>query len=274
MPSFREKLIQVQQKNESLLCVGLDPDVSKFPEGFKQDASSIVAFHQTIIESTKDLVCAYKPNMAFYEAHGLVGLKALEETLALIPQDIPVILDAKRGDIGNTSKLYAQAAFDWLKVDAVTLHGYMGSDSITPFLKYKDKAIFILVKTSNPSAVELEDLPLSSGKSVYSAMADLVSRWNEQGSAEVGAVVGATYPKDMERVREILPHQLFLIPGVGSQGGDSQAVLQASLVDASHPFDGSTIINASRAVLYAGSGKDFSEKARVAAENLRAELRV
>ncbi len=249
--------------NNSLLCVGLDSDGEKLPASIKQ-----FEFNRAIIDATKDLVCAYKPNMAFYEAYGIDGLKALKKTIEHIPSHIPVILDAKRGDIGNTSKLYAQSCYNDLKVDAVTLHPYMGSDTVLPFLEFEGKGVFVLVKTSNPSAIEIEDLVTKDGETVSLKVARKVAEWNKKFNGRVGAVVGATYPKDLRVIREILGDAWFLVPGVGAQGGNVREVVSAGQNKAG---DG-IIINSSREIIFASAGSDFAEKAREKAERLRSEI--
>jgi orotidine-5'-phosphate decarboxylase len=263
--TFQEKLTAARERNDSLLCVGLDPDWAKLPahlHGGGEDPQ--VAFARGIVEATRDLVCAYKPNTAFYEARGLAGWQALAETIALIPDDIPIILDAKRGDIGNTSKLYAESAFDLLGVDAVTVHPYMGRDTVAPFLSYADKAVFVLVKTSNPSAAEFEDLIQPDGRKLYEHVAGQVAVWNREFPGTAGIVAGATYPEDLAALRRQLPEAPFLIPGIGAQGGDVQATVRAGGENA--------VINTSRAVLFAASGEDFADKARGAADALRREI--
>jgi len=263
--TFQEKLDAAVRQNDSLLCVGLDSEWSKLPahlQGGAEDAQ--LAFNRAIIEATSDLVCAYKPNTAFYEARGLAGWQVLMETVKLIPQHIPVILDAKRGDIGNTSRLYAEAFFDAMGVDAVTVHPYMGTDTVSPFLAYPDKAIFVLVKTSNQSAVEFEDLPQPDGRKLYEHVAGQVAIWNREYPGTAGIVAGATYPEDLVALRRQLPEVPFLIPGVGTQGGDVQATATAAGSNA--------IINASRAVIFASGGTDFAERARNAADALRQEI--
>lgn len=259
------KLKTIQRENHSLVCVGLDSDLTRVPKEFLGAKNPQLEFNKVIVDATKDLVCAYKPNTAFYEAEGTLGAAALEETCAYIPDHIPVILDAKRGDIGNTSRMYAEAYFRHLGVDAVTIHPYMGSDTVTPFLDYPEKAVFILVKTSNPSAIEFEDLRLVTGEMLYETVARKVRDWDGVGSTSVGAVVGGTYPADIERVRAILPKSLLLIPGIGSQGGDIESVLGTSLADQAGPV----VINSSRGVIFAAGDTDPARAARKACEELR-----
>jgi orotidine-5'-phosphate decarboxylase len=259
---FFEKLELAARKNSSLLCVGLDPDPALMP------IDDVAAFNRAIIEATYNCVCAYKPNLAFYEALGAEGYAALRETLAAIPGDIPTIGDAKRGDIGNTAKAYARALFDGLGFDAVTVNPYLGGDAVEPFLEREEKAAFILCRTSNPGARDLQDLAVSGDgrQALFEVVAETAARWNTRGN--VGLVVGATYPEELRRVREICPDMTFLVPGVGAQGGDLAAVM-ANGLDAK---GGGLIINVSRQVLYASKGSDFAQAAGEAARHLRDEI--
>jgi orotidine-5'-phosphate decarboxylase len=257
---FFDKLEQAARKNGSLLCVGLDPDPALMP------VDDIAAFNRAIIEATRDYVCAYKPNLAFYEAFGERGYAALRATLAAIPRDIPVIGDAKRGDIGNTAKAYARALFDGLGFDAVTVNPYLGGDAVEPFLEREDKAAFILCRTSNPGARDLQDLAVSDGnrrRPLFEVVAEMAARWNTREN--VGLVVGATYPDELRRVRQLCPDMTFLVPGIGAQGGDLAAVM-ANGLDAK---GGGLIINASRQVLYASKNADYAQAAGEAARRLR-----
>jgi len=260
---FFEKLERAARKNGSLLCVGLDPDPELMP------VDDVAAFNRAIIAATCDYVCAYKPNLGFYEALGVKGYAALRETLAAIPGDIPVIGDGKRGDIGNTAKAYARALFDELGFDAVTVNPYLGGDAVEPFLEREDKAAFILCRTSNPGARDLQDLVVNDGdasRPLFEVVAAMASRWNTRGN--VGLVVGATYPDELRRVRRICPEMTLLVPGVGAQGGDV-AVVMANGLDAK---GGGLIINVSRQVLYASKGADFARAAGEAARRLRDEI--
>jgi len=260
---FFDKLERAARKNGSLLCVGLDPDPALMP------IDDVAAFNRAIIEATSDFVCAYKPNLAFYEALGEKGMAALRETLAGIPDDIPVIADAKRGDIGNTAKAYARALFDELGFDAVTVNPYLGGDAVEPFLEREEKGAFILCRTSNPGARDFQDLPVSDGgesRPLFEVVAEAAARWNTRGNA--GLVVGATYPEELRRVRQICPEMTFLVPGVGAQGGDVAAVMTNGL-DAR---GAGLVINVSRQVLYASKGRDFAQAAGEAARRLRDEI--
>jgi len=266
--TFLEKLNALSRKNNSLLCVGLDSDTSRLPSCLVLEKNAQLEFNRAIIEATKDIVCAYKPNSAFYEARGKIGWETLEETIGMIPDDIPVILDAKRGDIGNTSSLYAESAFHNLGADAVTVHGYMGRDTIAPFVSREERTVFVLVKTSNPSAAEFEDLELKDGRRNFEAMADLIAQWNEEFPGTLGAVVGATWPEDVAKVRARLPEAPLLVPGVGKQGGDAAATIRNGL----DKNGGGLIINASREVIFASDGYDFAKAARAKAMALRDEF--
>ena len=257
---FFEKLERAARKNGSLLCVGLDPDPALMP------VDDVADFNRAIIAATCDYVCAYKPNLAFYEALGEKGYAALRETLAAIPDDIPTIGDAKRGDIGNTAKAYARALFDDLGFDAATVNPYLGGDAVEPFLEREEKAAFILCRTSNPGARDLQDLAVSDGgasRPLFEVVAEMAARWNMRGN--VGLVVGATYPEELRRVRQICPDMTFLVPGVGAQGGDLAAVMANGLDSRGSGL----IINVSRQVLYASKGADFAEAAGEAARRLR-----
>ena len=245
------------RRNRSLLCVGLDPDPAKLP------VKDVFEFNKAIIDATADLVCAYKPNLAFYEALGMRGLQALKKTVAYIPKNIPVIGDAKRGDIGNTAIAYARALFGYYKFDAVTLNPYLGFDSIEPFLDYKDKGVFVLCRTSNSSACDFQDLVDNFGMKFYQSVALRAGDWNTAGN--VGLVVGATYPEELREIRKLCPEMLLLIPGIGAQGGDLELSVKYG-VDANKE---KAVIVAARQVLYASRGADYAQAARKAAGELR-----
>jgi orotidine-5'-phosphate decarboxylase len=280
--AFAARARSVAARNNSLVCVGLDPNIERFPTALRARAGhdlagAIVEFNRAIIEATADLVCAYKPNLAFYLAHGLAGLEALTRTRALIPRDIPAILDAKVNDMASTATAYATAYFGTLDFDAVTLNAYLGADSLAPFLAYRGRGVFILCRTSNPSAGELQDLAVVRGQGaaddtepLYQAVARQIGIW-EAGFDTPGAcgvVAGATYPREIAAIRAILPTAPFLIPGVGEQGGDVAAAVQAGL-DA----DGyGVLINAGRSITYSSSGVDFAAAARRATIALRDEI--
>jgi orotidine-5'-phosphate decarboxylase len=256
------------------LVVGLDPDPGRIPEGVApggSEAERVVEFNRAIVAATAGVAAAYKPNSAFYEALGAEGFGALAETIAAIRREAPgaaVILDAKRADIGSTNAGYVAAAFDQLGADAVTVHPYLGGEALAPFLERADKTIFVLARTSNPGAGELQDL-LADGAPLYRHVARAVAgEWNAAGNC--GLVVGATYPEEMRAIREDVPAEMpILVPGVGAQGGDVAAVVAANRDAGSDAY----LIAASRSILYASPNADFAEAARAAAESLDAEIR-
>jgi len=254
---FVSRLLDASRRNRSLLCVGLDPDPSKLP------VKDVFEFNRAIIDATSDLVCCYKPNLAFYEALGIRGLQALKKTVAYIPRDIPVIGDAKRGDIGNTAAAYARALFDYYKFDAVTVNPYLGYDSVKPFLDYRNKGIFVLCRTSNSSASDFQDLVDNFGMKFYQSVALRAGDWNKGGN--IGLVVGATYPDELKEIRKLCPDMPLLIPGIGAQGGDLEMSVRYG-VNASGEM---AIIVAARQVIYASKGPDFAQAARAAARELR-----
>lgn len=263
--NFIAKLTAATRKNSSLLCVGLDPDQKRIPEGV-----SVPDFNQAIIEATADLVCAYKINFAFYEALGDDGINILKQTRSFVPDDIPVIGDAKRGDIGNTAKAYAQAIFDHFGFDATTVNPYLGYDSLEPFLQYRDRGIFILCRTSNAGAVDFQSLNAEIGDNkhlpLFQVVARKASEWNRYGN--IGLVVGATYPEELKIIREQHPDMPLLIPGIGAQGGDLELTIRYGV----DRHGEKAIINSSRQILYASHGKDFAPAARQAASNLREQI--
>jgi len=256
---FSDKLLNISRKNNSLLCIGLDPDPELMP------GVEILEFNKAIIEATSDLVCAYKPNLAFYEALGSAGLAIMEETMKHIPGDVPVIADAKRGDVGNTAKAYARALFSVFGFDAATVNPYLGSDSIEPFTGYRDKCVFILCRTSNRGARDFQDLQ-TNGLPLYEAVAHKAREWNIHDN--IGLVVGATYPEELKRVRSICPEMCLLIPGIGTQGGDLASAVNYG-VDARVER---AIFNVSRQILYASKEEDFARAARTAADEIRRQI--
>ena len=263
---FTEKLTGMMLKNNSLVCIGLDPDTAMMPAGV-----SILDFNRSIIEATSDIVCAYKPNFAFYEAQGITGLEDLKKTIAFIPEDIPVIGDAKRGDIGNTARAYAKAVFEIFGCDAATVNPYLGYDSIEPFINYTEKGVFILCRTSNPGAADFQslisgDMLYGQRTPLFEIVAQKAGEWNKWGN--IGLVVGATYPDELRLIRQNHPEMVLLIPGVGAQGGDLATVLRNGL-DLNQE---GAIINSSRQILYASKGKDFAQAAREAAITLRDQI--
>ena len=268
--TFLDMLGAAERQNQSLLCVGLDPDPAKFPAGMKGDASRIYDFCAAIVEATADAVIAFKPQIAYFAAHRAEEqLERLMKHMRAVAPQVPVILDAKRGDIGSTAEQYAVEAFERYGADAVTLSPFMGYDSVQPYLKYAGKGAFLLCRTSNPGGDDLQNQHLASVEGhprVYEHIARLAQGpWNLNG--QLGLVVGATYPAEIQRVRELAPTLPLLIPGVGAQGGDAVATIRAGYRADGGITHGAVIVNSSRAVLYASSGEDFAAAAR--AEALR-----
>jgi len=267
--NFLEKLSMASRQHNSLLCVGLDPEPDRFPAHLRSMpvAQAVVHFCQAIIEATAPYVCAYKPNLAFFEVLGPEGMYVFQEVLRAIPAPVPIIADAKRGDLGNTARNYAAALFDVYGCDAVTVNPYLGYDSVAPFLAYQQKGVLLLCRTSNPSAHDFQDLPVQGEKGqvrpLYEVVARRVQSWNEAGNC--GLVVGATYPQELRAIRALCPNMPILIPGVGVQGGD----LEASVIAGVDAMDEKAIIAVSRSVLYAGSGNDFATVAANEARLLR-----
>lgn len=286
--NFFQKLEEKQKENNSLVCVGLDIDLDKMPSHIlrtnpkhdlrevEKSGSSrlrsnniekiIFEFNKQIIDETKDLACVYKPNIAFYEVLGIEGLKSLKKTVEYIHSlDMPVIVDAKRNDIGNTAKAYAKGMFDFFEFDAMTVNPYMGTDTIAPFLEYKDKGVFILTRTSNPGAKDFEELQCEN-KPLFHHILEKTLEIDKSGTA--GFVVGATSPNELKEARELAPKSTFLIPGISAQGGDTESTIKLGTRE-----DGlGAIINSSRGIIFASSGEDFAEAAREATKKLRDEI--
>jgi orotidine-5'-phosphate decarboxylase len=268
MNGFIEKLNACAKKNRSMLCVGLDPALERLPAGIPRSAKGVLEFNLAIIEATQKHVCAYKPNAAFYESLGAAGHRVLKATIDAVPEHIPVILDAKRGDIGNTARQYAISAFEKYGADAVTLSPYLGGDSLEPFLQYSDRGIIILCRTSNPGGADFQNLTLKNGKPLYMEVARRCKEWNKKWG-NVAVVVGATAPKELARVRKVIGDQMpVLLPGIGAQGGDAEAALKAGL--GSTPA--SVVVNASRGVIFASDKSDYAQAAARAADLLRKSL--
>ena len=267
MTTFTERLAQRWSQTDTLLCVGLDPDLARFPTHLRERKDAIFAFCREIVDATAEFACAFKPQIAHFAA-----VRAEDELERLIahcrqrhPQ-VPVILDAKRGDIGSTAQQYAREAFERYGADAVTLSPFMGFDTIEPYLGYADRGVFVLCRTSNPGGDDLQMLDVG-GEKLYERIARLAaSTWNRPG--QLGLVVGATYPAELARVRALAPSLPILVPGIGAQGGDVQASVRAGC-DAQ---GAGLVINSSRAILYAGSGEDFAQAARAAAQRTRDEI--
>jgi len=266
--TFLEGLHAAARKNESWLCIGLDPDPTLAPpEVVSDDAASWVPrFLGAIVDATRDLVCCYKPNIAFFEALGLAGQVALRTLLKRLPSDVPVLIDAKRGDTPQTMRAYARAIFDELGADAVTVNAYLGRDSLEPFFEYTDRGVFVLCKTSNPGAGEIQDLVVEGAEPLFLRVARQALSWDKHGT--LGLVVGATYPADVAAVRRVAPNAPILLPGVGAQAGDLERSVRAG-IDAE---GGGTIVNASRAILYASSDSSWPMAARAEAEKLRSAI--
>jgi orotidine-5'-phosphate decarboxylase len=267
--TFANRVCYAMDEANSLVCVGLDPDFSRFPAHLRELGvkEAIIRFNRAIIESTRDLVCAYKPNLGFYLACGIPGLEALIETRAMIPTDIPAILDCKVGDVGSTAAAYARGIFDEWKFDAATVNPFLGEDSLAPFLSYPDRGVIVLCKTSNPGSGEWQDLVVGEpeGEELFLKLAGRITRWAHDYPASVGLVVGATYPEQLAHVRERCPDLQILLPGIGAQAGD----LEASVANGLDGHGRGLIVTSSRAIIYAGSGADFAERARIAATKLR-----
>ena len=265
--NFMNAIETAWEKNQSLLCVGLDPDIEKIPDHLRDRENPLFEFNKAIVDSTADLVCAFKPQIAYYAGSGCEN--DLEMTIRYIHEnypDIPVILDAKRGDIGSTAHMYAKEAFDRYDVDAVTVNPYMGSDTLQPFLDHREKGIIILCRTSNSGAKDFQDL-IVDGRTVYQIIAEMAKeRWNLNGN--VLLVVGATYPKELKEIRSIVGDMPLLVPGIGAQGGD----VEAAVINGRNNRGTGMIINSSRGIIYADPGHDFAETARHAARTLRDEI--
>lgn len=271
--TFTQMLAAAWQKNNSLLCVGLDPDPAKFPAHLKGRDDAILEFCTAIVDATADLVCSFKPQIAYFAARRAEDqLEALIAHIHAKHPGIPVILDAKRGDIGSTAEQYAIEAFERYQADAVTVNPYMGRDSIAPWLAYKDKGVILLCRTSNPGGSDLQFQQVGAGETatrpaLYELVAEKVAKeWNTTGQCAL--VVGATFPDEIRRVRAIVGDLPLLVPGIGAQGGDVEATVQAGRTASGTGL----MINSSRAILYAGKGEDFAMQARRAAEATRDEI--
>jgi orotidine-5'-phosphate decarboxylase len=270
--TFLEKLLVAERQNHSLLCVGLDPEPERLPDALRAlpVERAIVQFCRAIIEATAPYASVFKPNLAFFEVLGPAGLVALQEVLRAIPAHIPVIADAKRGDIGSTARNYAAAIFETYGFDAVTVNPYLGYDAVAPFLAYRDRGVILLCRTSNPSARDFQDLRVLEAdgqvRPLYEVVARRVQDWNEAGNCAL--VVGATYPQEMRAVRALCPDLPILVPGIGAQGGD----LEATVPLAVDVHGERAMISASRAILYAGSGASYAVAAGEAARTLRDQI--
>jgi orotidine-5'-phosphate decarboxylase len=247
-----EKLVNIQKNNKSMLCVGLDTDINRLPNHMEPNLESLLEFNRAIIQSTKDVACSYKINFAFYEQYGVEGFQALKATFDMIPENIFTIADAKRGDIGNTSKAYAKSAFEYFNADSVTVNPYMGHDSVMPFLDYKDKMIFLLAITSNNGSTDFQRL-VADRKTIYRHVIEKSKDWAPPEN--MGYVIGATHPDVLRQLRSILPENCFLIPGIGVQGGSVEETIRAN-------NNGLALVNVSRSIIYASHDMDFDLLAR------------
>lgn len=268
MSTFVDRLAGAVASRNSLVCVGLDPVPERLPQGISRDAAGIAEFNRRLIDATSDVACCYKPNFPFYGAFGAAGVEALQQTIEAVPDDIPVLLDCKVGDIGSTAQRWAHMVFDELGADAIVVNPYMGTDAVSPFLEYSDRGVFVLCHTSNPGAADFQRL-LVDGSPLYEHVVRKTLTWNETHGG-CGIVVGATQAGSISRLRTLAPEMPFLVPGVGSQGGDLQAAVADGLRD-----DGSgLLINSSRSIIFASDGLDFAEAARAAADDLRQQINV
>lgn len=259
------ELVEEIRHKESFLCIGLDPDPARLPAHLDGSAESVFGFLKAIIENTHDLCVAYKPNLAFFEAFGSEGWQLFERVLELIPSNLLVIADAKRGDIGNTSKKYATAFFDRHQCDALTVAPYMGSDSVQPFLGNPEKWVVLLGLTSNPGSQDFQMHKLANGRYLYEEVLHTAKGWGSP--EELMFVIGATHPESFQNIRAILPDHFFLVPGVGAQGGSLAAVCEYGMNDQI-----GLLVNSSRGILYASSGEDFAEAARKKAKEMQEEM--
>lgn len=270
--NFLEKLVSASRQHNSLLCVGLDPEPARFPSELRDMPveKAVVQFCRAIVEATAPYVCAFKPNIAFFEVLGPTGMRVFQEVLHAIPAHIPILVDAKRGDLGNTARNYATALFDVYGCDAATVNPYLGYDSVAPFLAYREKGVILLCRTSNPSARDFQDLLIHDDRGrarpLYEVVARRVQTWNEAGNC--GLVVGATYPQELRTIRALCPDMPILIPGVGAQGGDLEASVQAG-IDARGER---AMIAVSRSILYAGNNTDYATVAAQEALLLRDQI--
>jgi len=268
--SFSAQLQRIQSQKETAVCVGLDPVPSRLPAPLQDGrlrTDAVRAFCASIVEATAPYACAFKPNFAFFEALGPAGLTVLDQVLTTVPDECLLIGDAKRGDIGPSARFYAQALYDDFGLDACTVSPYLGGDSVGPFLEHEGTCTFVLTRTSNDGAADLQEACTCDGAPLYRRVAEHAAGWADGEDGEAGLVVGATAPDALRTLREAAPALPFLVPGVGAQGGDSAAV-----VDAAETEKGPVLVNSSRSILYASNGPDYAEAAAEAAAELRAAL--
>lgn len=267
--TFGARLTRRAATANSLLCIGLDPAIGRMPAGIPDTADGVIEFCERLVDATADLALAFKPNLAFFLAYGADGLDALYTIRDIVPDDVPVVLDCKIGDIGSTATAYATAWFDELNVDAITVHPYLGEDSLEPFLERPDKGVLVLAKTSNPGSGDLQDKTLAETQCpLYRYVASRAADWDERYPATVGLVVGATWPDQLRQIRDVAPTLPILLPGLGTQGGDLEGALRAGL-----DSNGAGLLcSSSRGIMYASSEDDFAAAARTAALRLRDEI--
>ena len=269
--TFTERLDAGVKAKNSLICVGLDPDIARFPQRFREmnRRDAIVAFNKEIIEATADIATVYKPNLGFYAAYGLDGIAALLQTRALIPSDIPVLLDCKVGDVGSTATAYAAGYLGEWGFDAITVNPYMGEDTLAPFFSYSDRAVFVVCRTSNPGSGDFQNIPgAETGQPLYMQVSSRANQWQRDYPAQVGLVVGATYPAELKHVRDNSPSLPILLPGVGAQAGE----VEESIRNGIRPDGTGLLVSSSRSIIYAGNGPDFAERSRDAAIALRDQV--
>ncbi len=261
----RAQLVEQIRKKGSYLCVGLDPDLSKIPAHLLASPDPVFEFNKQIIDATHEYCVAYKPNLAFYEALGPKGWESLQKTIEYIPKDLFTIADAKRGDIGNTASLYAKAFFERMNFDSITVAPYMGEDSVKPFLEFKNKWVVLLVHTSNPGSADFQLLESKTGRKLYE---EVILKSQQWGTPEnMMYVVGATRADKIGEIRKLAPEHFFLVPGVGAQGGDLEEVSKMGMNK-----DCGLLVNSSRAIIYASSGRDFAEAAKRESQKLQLEM--
>lgn len=261
----RSQLIHEIRSKQSFLCIGLDTDIRKIPQHLLDDEDPIFSFNKAIIDATLPYAVAYKPNIAFYEAHGIEGWQSLQKTIDYLPENVFTIADAKRGDIGNTSSMYGRAFFEEMSFDSITVAPYMGEDSIKPFLEYDNKWVILLAATSNKGFHDFENLELASGEKLYEMVIQKSQQWASQENLMY--VVGATRPEQLREIRKIAPKHFLLIPGIGAQGGDLGAVCDAGLNE-----DCGLLVNSARSIIYASKGNDFAEVAAIEAKKIQREM--